>query len=87
MNTEYLIRLIKCYADHRGLTVSTVSTYAAGAGAFYDRLRDGHDITTRRAARVVEWLDANWPPEEELPWPKDIPRPSEIAGRQAEEAA
>ena len=70
---ESITRLFRMYAAHRGLALSTVSTYAAAAGDFYARLERGHDLTTRRAARVTQWLSDRWPAD--LDWPSDIPRP------------
>ena len=72
-DAESIMRLFRLYAAHRGLALSTVSTYAAAAGDFYARLERGHDLTTRRAARVTQWLSDRWPAD--LDWPADIPRP------------
>ena len=47
--------------------------YAAGAGGFLRRICQGCDITTRRAARVLQYFSDHWPLD--LPWPVDIPRP------------
>ena len=74
MDCESLMLLGSIYAKHRGLTLSTVSTYAAGSGDFYARLKRGHDVTSRRAARVLQYLSDHWP--EDLPWPAEIPRPA-----------
>ena len=74
MNAESIMRLCQLYAAHRGFALSTVATYAAGAGDFYHRLERGHDLTTRRAARVAQYLSDHWP--EGLEWPADIPRPA-----------
>ena len=73
MNAESIMRLCEIYATRQGLALSTVSTYAAEAGDFYARLKRGHDLTTRRAARVVQWFSDRWPVD--LEWPPDIPRP------------
>ena len=85
MNAESLMELCEIYAARRGLTLSTVSTYAAAAGDFYARLRRGHDLTTRRAARVVQWFSDNWPNDAE--WPADIPRPVPASANDKGEAA
>lgn len=74
MHCEFLIRLVHLYGAAAGLTPRTVSTYAAGSGDFCDRLERGHDITTRRAERVIQWFSDHWP--EGLEWPSDIPRPA-----------
>ena len=57
-----------------GLRLTTVGRHIAGHGAFFSRLDAGHDITTRRATRVVQRLSDRWPAGAE--WPADIPRPA-----------
>lgn len=74
MNAETILRLCQIFAEAKNLSISTVSTYAAGSGDFCARLEDGKDITTRRAARVTQWISDHWP--EDLEWPADIPRPA-----------
>ena len=74
MNTEYLIQVAQILARHRGLKLTTISTYVANDGKLLTRLRDGHDITMRRHARILQWFSDQWPID--LPWPPDIPRPA-----------
>jgi len=69
-----IIRLMDAAAAHNGLSAHSVGRYASGSGDFYARLLAGHDITTRRAHRVVQWLSDHWPAD--LDWPADIPRPA-----------
>ncbi len=73
MNTEILLRLCDRYAQAGKLSEATIATYAAGAGGFFQRIRKGHDVTTRRAVRVAQWFSDHWPLD--LEWPSDIPRP------------
>lgn len=74
MNTEMLVRLAKAYGAHKGLTIATVSTYAANDGKLFRRMsEDGAGCTLRTAQRVVSWFSGNWP--DDLEWPSDIPRP------------
>lgn len=68
-----LVKLAQAYADHRGRKLSTVSTYAAGDGKFFKSISGAAGCTLERAARIVDWFDANWP--RDLEWPRDIPRP------------
>ena len=84
MDAKSIMRLCEIFATERGLTLSTVSTYAAAAGDFYARLKRGHDLTTRRAARVIQWFSDNWPRDAE--WPADIPRPAPAAANDRAEA-
>lgn len=74
MNSETLIAVAKTYAAHAGLTLATVSTYMGGSGDTLARLERGHDMTTRRLQRFLQWFSDHWP--EDLPWPSDIPRPA-----------
>lgn len=74
MNTEALLELGERYADHRGLTLSTVSTYAGRDGKILPRMKtERGGCTLRTANRMIIWFSAHWP--EDLEWPSDIPRP------------
>jgi len=73
MNTDMLIKLAETFAAHRGLKLSTVSTYAAVDGKFFRELKSGAGCTLRRADRVLNWFHNNWP--DDLAWPSDVPRP------------
>ena len=83
MDSESILRLADLLGAHRGWSRATVSTYATGSGDALDRLVRGHDITTRRAARIVQWLADHWPAGAE--WPVDIPRPDPTPGAPATE--
>ncbi len=80
-----IIRLVDRYARHTGHTVATVSLASSSSGATYGRLLHGHDITTRRAARIVQWFSDRWPAG--LPWPAEVPRPAPSPGSPAARAA
>lgn len=73
MDKRHLIRLGEAYARHRGLELSTVSTYAAGDGKWLVRLKGPASCTLRKAAAVIQWFSERWPAD--LEWPNDIPRP------------
>ena len=81
MNGESLLRLARSYGAHHRLALSTVSTYMGGSGDTLVRLERGHDITTQRLARFVQWLSDHWP--ESAEWPADIPRPTPNAADEA----
>ena len=68
------MRLAEACASPLRLKLSTISRRAANQGQLLDRLRDGADITTRRAARIVQWFSDHWPTK--ATWPADIPRPT-----------
>ncbi len=40
MNKQMLVDLAEAYAAHRGLKLSTVSTYVAADGKFFGRLKN-----------------------------------------------
>lgn len=73
MNTQSLVRLGQAYAQHRGLELSTVSTYAASDGKWLARLMGPASCTIRKATAVTQWFSDHWPSD--LEWPRDIPRP------------
>ncbi|MBM2357695.1 hypothetical protein JQX14_24450 [Sulfitobacter pseudonitzschiae] len=73
MNTNTLKVLAEAYAAHRGLTLATVSTYAANDGKFFRSLDEGAGCTLKRAEHLVRWFSDHWPAD--LTWPSDIPRP------------
>ena len=81
MSPACIIRLITLAAAASGRSPSTIGRWASGSGDMYHRLRRGHDITTRRAARVVQALSDRWPPGAQ--WPADVPRPPPRAPRDA----
>ncbi len=68
-----IVRLIEIMAREIARSPHTVGRLASGSGDFYIRLKRGHDLTTRRAARISQWFSDNWP--EGAEWPSDIPRP------------
>lgn len=73
MNTQTLLSLAQLFAAHRGMKLSTVSTYAAKDGKFFGSLITGSGCTIRRAEKVLDYFDRNWPAD--LEWPRHIPRP------------
>lgn len=79
-------RLIEIHAEASGLAPASVARYAYGSGDFWRRLEAGTDITSRRAAKVAQWLSDHWPEEEFVFWPADIPRPEPAAGSPAARA-
>ncbi|PTE15966.1 hypothetical protein [Pseudogemmobacter blasticus] len=74
MSTEAIIRIAETFARHLGLTLSTVSTYAANDGKWLSGLKTGSSCTLRKAAVVTCWFSENWPAD--LEWPRDVPRPA-----------
>ena len=84
MFSEPLMCIATLYSQSRGVTMSTLGTYAAGDGKFFSRLSVGR-VTIRRAERVLQWFSDHWPVD--LPWPADIPRPNPNVTDTPKEAA
>lgn len=74
IETLAIVHLAQRYADHLGLKLSTVSTYATNDGKVFRSFQEGRGCTIKRAQNIVAWFDENWP--EDLEWPRDIPRPT-----------
>ena len=85
MNSESIVHLADLLAASRGWSRATVSTYSTKSGDAIERLARGHDITTRRAGRIAQWLSDHWPVD--LEWPADIPRPDLAPDSPAAQAA
>lgn len=73
MDTEDLLLIGRRYASARGIEMSTLATYAAADGRFFQRLAEGR-VTVRRMESVRRWLSDNWPAH--LEWPPGVPRPA-----------
>lgn len=73
MEPKTLVNLGEIYGGHMGLTLATVSTYAAQDGKWLGRLDAGASCTLRKANIVLAWFSEHWP--EDLEWPRHIPRP------------
>ena len=72
----HLVRLADEYRAATGLALTTISKRAAGHARLIDRLREGCDITTRRAERALRWFHDHWLDDPDWPdWPAGIPRP------------
>ena len=89
MDITKIAYLIELLAEYRSRSPHTIGRLVAVSGDFYQRLKDGRDITFGRANRVVQNLSDIWP--DDLEWPADIPRPvpqhtSSPAGRGNEAA-
>ena len=72
MSAAGIIQLVELSAKATGRSPHTVGRLVSDSGDFYSRLLNGHDLTTRRADRVVRRLSERWP--ERLAWPHDVVR-------------
>lgn len=73
-----LLDLCGRYCELSGLKRSTVSTYAAGDGKFFDRVDRGRSFQIGTYNRVVAWFSDRWP--EDAEWPAGISRPDRSGG-------
>ena len=73
MERTQIIALIEALAAGTLRSPHTIGRWVSGSGDFYLRLKNGGDITTRRAQVIASRLHMVWP--ETLPWPADIPAP------------
>ena len=85
MSRTTIIQMIEIISDARGRSPHTVGRLASGSGDFYIRLKRGHDLTTRRATVVMQYLSDHWPAG--LEWPAEIPRPERSGAKLPREAA
>ncbi len=75
MNKQTILTLAKAYAEHTGLALSTISTYAAEDGKWLINLQKPEvSCTLRKAERVLQWFSDNWGAD--LEWPRNITRPA-----------
>jgi hypothetical protein len=74
MKTVEIITLAEAYRAHRGVTLSTVSTWVANDGKRLAHLKDGGGCTVKTYLRCVQWFADNWPAD--LEWPREIARPA-----------
>ena len=77
----HIKRLIQIVAASTSRSPHTVGFWATGDGRTYARLVAGADVTTRRAARIMQWFSDHWPAGAQ--WPADIPRPEPSPGSPA----
>lgn len=79
MTIEQILKLARTYSAHVGLSIHTVSSYAANDGKLFRRFaEEGAGCTVRRAASLVQWFSDNWPAD--LEWPAGIERPDQTKG-------
>lgn len=69
-----LLALMGAYERATGTKPATSCRLALNDNKFLSRLGDGAGFNVRTFDRLVEWFDANWPPNAE--WPSDVPRPA-----------
>lgn len=80
---SHVVALIEALASASDRSPHTVGRWLSGDGALYRRLTDDppHDITTRRAQRIIQAASDRWP--DGHPWPPGIARPEPTPGSPA----
>jgi hypothetical protein len=69
-----ILTLSDTLGAHLGITHWAVSMRVSSKGDFIKNLKDGSDIRTKTAARVLQRFHDNWPSD--LEWPKGVQRPA-----------
>lgn len=77
-----ILRLAEAFAAARGISVSAVSSRVFDDSKKLGAIRDGADLTLKRASAAIQWFSDNWP--DGVDWPADLARP---AKSQPDEAA
>lgn len=72
------ISVIDAYIAFLGLSDATASTRILNDGKRLTLIRNGAQITVRRANKALAWLSENWP--DGAVWPENVNRPSSIPG-------
>jgi hypothetical protein len=78
MTRDALLALAQAYAQHTGLSLTTVSKRAASNNLMLPRLAAGRSATSRVMDRAFAWFAANWPAGH--PWPAGVPHPCRPCG-------
>ena len=73
MKTVELVTLAEAFREHRGIALSTVSTWIVNDGKRLPHLRDGGGCTIKTYTHCMTWFSDHWPLD--LEWPAHIPRP------------
>jgi len=68
-----LLLVIDAYAAATDASDKTISSRVFDDGKKLAALRDGKDISVRRANLALQWFSDNWPDDAE--WPRGIVRP------------
>lgn len=73
MTRKQLLTLAQTYADHAGISLSTLGVEVLANNQIFRKLAQGGDAMMSNAERAEEWFNVHWPAE--LPWPPSVPRP------------
>ena len=77
-----LVRLARCCAVYRKVSLPRVGFLCANDGKFINRIAKDGTCALRTASRAMLWFSGHWP--EDLEWPPDIPRPEPSSDLDAE---
>ena len=70
------VATLELFAEHKRLSITTVSRLATGSGDTVDRLQRGGTITIRRMDRALRYVSEHWP--DDLGWPAHTRRPNKL---------
>ena len=68
-----LLSIADAYAAATGVSDTTISSRVFDDGKKLSALREGKDISVRRANSALQWFSDNWP--NDAPWPRGVERP------------
>jgi hypothetical protein len=74
MDTRHLIILVDRLAAHLDRSDMTIAKRAGVHTRLVPRLRSGEGCTVGSYAKMMAWLEGNWPAD--LEWPTTVPRPA-----------
>lgn len=71
---DQLLRVVEAFCAGAGIAEGTLAGRVLRDGKGFRVLREGGDLTTRKAERAFRYLSDHWP--EGAVWPPEVPRPS-----------
>ena len=74
VTAQDILSLAEAYATAHGLELVTVSSRVFNDGKKLSSIKDGSDLTLKRALHALRWFSDQWP--DHLDWPETIDRPS-----------
>lgn len=69
-----ILHLAEAFAAAKGITLSAVSSRVFDDSKKLAAIKDGADLTLKRAAAALQWFSAHWP--DGVEWPHDLARPA-----------
>ncbi|CAH1670592.1 hypothetical protein CHELA20_51598 [Hyphomicrobiales bacterium] len=91
MTVEHVLRLVDNFRAARPISDARLSVILFNDGKRIARLRDGHDVGSRKIGGLIAHLAEIWPPgaawPEDIPWPASSPATGKAPHRPTAEAS